>query len=149
MSSQPKANGSRLGRKMRLTRAGQFQLVFGANVRTAVGPLLVWALPNQLGHPRLGFAISRRVGTAVARNRIKRRLREAFRLMQHDLSSGYDFVVSVRRHEPLTLAEYQKALFKAVRAVDLTWSKRLRRPNDSGPAAAGGNPREPRTPVRG
>ncbi|MFB3139029.1 MAG: ribonuclease P protein component, partial [Phycisphaerales bacterium] len=68
MSSQPKANGSRLGRNMRLTRAGQFQLVFGANVRTAVGPLLVWALPNELGHPRLGFAISRRVGTAVARN---------------------------------------------------------------------------------
>ncbi len=132
-SKRQPGTGRRFGGKMRLTRAGQFQLVFGANVRTAVGPLLVWALPNELGHPRLGFAISRGVGTAVARNRIKRRLREAFRSMQHDLSSGYDLVVSVRRHEPLTLAEYQRALFKAVRAVDLTWSKRLHRPNDSDP----------------
>jgi RNase P protein component len=37
-------------------------------------------------------------------------LRESFRLMQHDLPQGYDFVVAVRKHEPLLLADYQRLL---------------------------------------
>ena len=65
---------------------------------------------NDLVHPRLGIAIPRRVGAANRRNRIKRLLRESFRLMQHDLPSGDHFVAVVRPHEPLPLAEYQRLL---------------------------------------
>src|ERR671914_858627 len=86
----------------------EFKAVYDARVRESRGPLTAYALPNDLGHPRLGLSVSRRVGTAPRRNRIKRLLRETFRLMQHDFPRGYDLVIVVRPHEPLILAEYQR-----------------------------------------
>lgn len=112
---------------MRLTRARQFDAVFAARVRVAAGPLAVWGAPNDAGHPRLGLAISRRAGSAVVRNLIRRRLREAFRLRQHDLLStehGYDLVISARHHEPLTLSQYEQALRQAARALERAWAKK-------------------------
>jgi ribonuclease P protein component len=92
----------RLGGKL------EFSTVFDEKVRESRGPLTAYARPNDLGHPRLGITISRKVGTAARRNRIKRLLRESFRLLQHDLPRGYDFVIVVRPHEPLLLADYQR-----------------------------------------
>jgi len=53
-------------------------------------------LPNELPFCRLGLAVSRKVGNAVVRNRIKRRLREIFRKQLKDLPLRYDFVVVAR-----------------------------------------------------
>ncbi len=110
---------------MRLTGSRQFETVYKANVRARVGPLVVWALPNDLGHHRLGLAVPRRVGPAVARNRIKRLLRESFRLMGPQTPAGYDLVISVRRHETRTLAEYREDLLQATRSLDEKWSRKL------------------------
>jgi len=52
--------------------------------------------PNELGHARLGLAIAARaVGNSVARNRIRRLVRESFRLRQHELPAA-DLVISAR-----------------------------------------------------
>ena len=115
---------------MRLRRPSQFRAVLSGGVRKAVGPLNVYALPNKLGQPRLGLAVSRRVGRAVVRNRIKRRMREAFRLMQNDLPRGYDLVISARPHEMLTLAEYQHLLSKAVRVLHRSWTEKPSQSDD-------------------
>lgn len=53
------------------------------------------ALPNELGVSRLGFTVGRRVGNAVARNKVKRRLREAAR--QSEIADGWDLVVIARK----------------------------------------------------
>ena len=105
----------------RLIRTRDFDRVFAARIRAAAGPLIVWAAPNDLGHCRLGLAISRRAGNAVTRNRIRRLVRESFRLLQHGLPRepyGYDLVVSVRRHEPLSLDGYRAALGRVVETLD-------------------------------
>src|SRR6476620_9324064 len=102
----------------------EFSAVYEARVRESRGPLMVYALPNTLGYPRLGMSVNRKVGTAVRRNRIRRLIREAFRLLQHDLPQGYDLVVVVRPHEPLILAEYQKLLLATLVRLHNTWSKR-------------------------
>lgn len=112
------------GRTRRLTHAREFQSVYGAKCRKALGPLVVHGRPNGLDHPRLGLSVSRKVGTAVVRNRIKRLIREAFRHMQHDFPRGYDLIVVVRPHEPLNLAAYQHLLHKAVRQIHQEWTKR-------------------------
>jgi len=53
-------------------------------------------LPNGLPYCRLGLAVSRKVGNAVVRNKIKRRLREIFRKQLKDRPLQYDFVVVAR-----------------------------------------------------
>ena len=102
----------------------QFAAVFDAKVRESRGPLQTYALPNDLGHPRLGISIGRRVGTAPTRNRIKRLLRESFRLLQLDLPRGYDFVIVVRPHAPLMPADYQRLLSGMFVRLHQAWERK-------------------------
>ena len=94
----------------RLHGPAEFTAVYDGRIRESRGPLTIFARRNEQPHCRLGLSVSRKVGIAVRRNRIKRQLREAFRLMQHDVPEGYDLVIVVRAHPPLILAEYQKLL---------------------------------------
>ena len=57
--------------------------------------LVVRVLPNGLDHNRFGFMVSKRLGNAVVRNKIKRRLREIVR--QNSLKEGWDAVFIARR----------------------------------------------------
>ncbi|SHN49361.1 ribonuclease P protein component [Desulfovibrio litoralis DSM 11393] len=47
---------------------------------------------------RLGLAVGRKIGSAVKRNRVKRVLREFFRLNQYDIPNGFDYVVIPKKH---------------------------------------------------
>ena len=67
--------------------------------------LVLCLLPNGLPYSRLGFSVSSRIGNAVHRNRIKRRLREAMRLRMDTIKTGWDLVF-IARH-PIRSAEYQ------------------------------------------
>ena len=105
----------------------EFQAVFANKLRKNAGPLAVLALPNDLSHHRFGMTVPRRVGFAVKRHRIKRLLREAFRLNQHDWPGRYDLVVIVYPHEVLTLGEYVEHLNKAVEQLHAVAEKRANR----------------------
>jgi ribonuclease P protein component len=94
----------------RVRHRREFSAVFEAKVRQSRGPLVAYAIPADRKTPRLGLSVPKHVGTAPRRNRIKRMLREAFRLMQHDFPRPYDLIVVVRPHEPMILAEYQRLL---------------------------------------
>ncbi len=54
------------------------------------------AFPNEFGTPRLGLSVSRRVGNAVMRNTVRRRLREVFYSELPEIPSNLDLVVSAR-----------------------------------------------------
>jgi ribonuclease P protein component len=108
----------------RLSGQLRFAAVRAGGRKEARGPLTVRALPNDVGRCRLGISIGRHCGNAVLRNRIKRLLRESFRLLKSELPAGYDLVISVRPHEPLMLAEYQKILSAAVGRLHSEWVRR-------------------------
>ncbi len=68
-----------------------------AKGKSAVTPYLVlYARPNRLGENRLGYTVSTKLGHAVVRNRVRRRLREIYRLNAPQLRQGYDLVVVAR-----------------------------------------------------
>lgn len=68
--------------------------------------LVMCALPNQLSYSRFGFSVSNRLGGAVERNLIKRRLREAIRLRMDEIVSGWD-IVFIAKHS-IRNASYQQ-----------------------------------------
>ena len=103
-----------------------FQAVFANKLRKNAGPLSVLALANSLPHHRLGLTVSRRVGNAVKRHRLKRLLREAFRLNQQGWPGAYDLVVVVHPHEALKLAAYTDHLTTAVAQLHRVVEKRKR-----------------------
>ena len=94
-----------MNRRHRLSRSRDFDAVYrhGRSVSTRF-LVLYWfarehgadAADGAAGGPRLGLAVPKAVGTAVVRNRIKRRLRELFRERSGDLPRDHDYVLVVR-----------------------------------------------------
>lgn len=80
-------------REERLRKTGDFDRVFRAGRRRRGELLALCYARNGLGHSRLGIALRRGWGTAVARNRAKRLVREAFRTRKGELPKGLDIVV--------------------------------------------------------
>ena len=62
----------------------------------ANGFLVLYARPNRLGINRVGVTVSKKLGKAHIRNRVRRRLREAYRLNEEQFSTGWDIVVVAR-----------------------------------------------------
>src|SRR6266536_2700909 len=79
--------------------------------------LIVYACENGLPHLRLGLSVSRKVGQATHRNRLRRLYREAFRLTRHEMPTGLDLVLIPRRPDAPTLEALKRSLSRLVRQV--------------------------------
>jgi ribonuclease P protein component len=94
------AGGGREARaRRRITRSGDFDAVYRRGRSESDRHLVVYAFRRRDGRggdPRLGLSVSRKVGGAVARNRVKRVLRERFAEVAPGLPSGTDWVVIAR-----------------------------------------------------
>lgn len=81
----------------RLRTAADFRRVRDQSPRIWPHPLLVLHVaPNDLGRVRAGITVSSRVGNAVVRNRVRRRVREALRARLDSLELGYDILIVTR-----------------------------------------------------
>jgi len=79
-----------------LTASPEFERIY-RNGSVYRGKLFsVHVLPNTIGKPRLGLSVSKKVGNAVKRNKVRRRLKEVFRSSMERLSGDLDFVISAR-----------------------------------------------------
>ncbi len=92
-----------------------FDRIFARRCSVADGLLVVYVDANDVSVTRLGMRVGKRTGGAVARFRIKRLIREAFRLSQREFPSGLDLVCIARR-PPMdaTLDGYRDSLRRLV-----------------------------------
>lgn len=79
MPSPPRGTGQRLPPEERLRRRADYLRCYRTGRRRHGALAILYFVPNQVGHPRIGITASRKVGKAVIRHRLKRRIREIYR----------------------------------------------------------------------
>jgi len=87
----------KLKKKYILRKSTHFQEVYRIGKSYANRLVVLYIAPNEESVRRIGFAAGKKLGNAVIRNRVKRLLREAYRLQQNELPVGYNFLLVGRK----------------------------------------------------
>ena len=108
-----------------LTRKKEFERVFNEGRVFKNNEVVLYVIPNDFLHSRLGLVVSKKVGNAVRRNRAKRLLREAYRLNKHLLKTHVD-IIAIPRHpfsSALKLLDIEDEFKKLLLQINRTFSQ--------------------------
>jgi ribonuclease P protein component len=118
--------------RLRVLRRRDFERAFAEGLRSEDSRLTVWAIGNALGHPRLGLVVGRKHGGAVRRNRLRRIMREAFRLSRARLPAGLDLLCSPRPGADLDLCGCMESLVRLAATLEKRLARRQPREETPG-----------------
>jgi ribonuclease P protein component len=113
--------------QQRLRSSRDFAAVYDGKQRAGDEHVLLFGRRNETGVTRFGLSVSKKHGHAVRRARLKRLLREAFRLEQHRLPAGVDLVIIPRQDSGATRDDYRRSLVSTARRL----SRRLAPPEQT------------------
>ena len=82
--------------RVTVKKNGEFRRIYRKGRSAVSGGVVVYCMKNRKGMSRLGVTVSTKLGHAVVRNRVRRRLRELYRLHKQEMLSGYDVIVVAR-----------------------------------------------------
>ena len=109
---------TRLRPHERIKDPAAFRRAFDRRRWESDATLTIYGFENGLDHPRLGISVSRKkVKTAAGRNRLKRLIRESFRLSKPELPAGLDLII-VPRDPAARFAEVRRSLPALARALE-------------------------------
>ena len=105
-----------LGKRERLAKRPQFEQVMNQGQKYRTGPFCtVFFLPNGLDRKRLGVIASKKIGNAVVRNLIKRKIREVFRHIKVRIEPAVDIVIiSGKDLVSLPVSAIEKKIFQSL-----------------------------------
>jgi ribonuclease P protein component len=118
------------GKRTRLSDSPDFERVYRQGAAYRGRLFSVHAFPNEFGTPRLGLSVSRRVGNAVTRNTVRRRLREVFYSTLPGIPGGVDLVVTAR--PAAAEASFGELSEEFVRSLRKLGERRERRESEPG-----------------
>ena len=103
-------------KSFRVKREKDFNAIFTDGTSFANRKFVVYQLENQKNHFRVGLSVSKKLGNAVTRNQIKRRIRHILLSVREHLADNVDFVVIARKGvEGLDYAEMEKNLLHVLK----------------------------------
>ncbi|MCY7081903.1 ribonuclease P protein component [Streptococcus oralis] len=103
-------------KSFRVKREKDFKAIFKGGTSFANRKFVVYQLENQQNHFRVGLSVSKKLGNAVTRNQIKRRIRHILQSVKGSLVEHVDFVVIARKGvETLEYAEMEKNLLHVLK----------------------------------
>ena len=103
-------------KNFRVKREKDFKAIFKEGTSFANRKFVVYQLENQQNHFRVGLSVSKKLGNAVTRNQIKRRIRHILLNVREHLADNVDFVVIARKGvEGLDYAEMEKNLLHVLK----------------------------------
>ncbi|MFZ5353899.1 MAG: ribonuclease P protein component [Bacillota bacterium] len=85
-----------MGALLKIKRNSQFKKIYGEGRYYAEEFLVVYILKNSSEYNKVGFSVSKKVGKAVVRNRVKRLMKESYRTFSENLKTGNDIVITAR-----------------------------------------------------
>ena len=114
-----------LKKENRLCKNREYQLVYRHGKSFVNRLAVLYVLPRSPKQPaRIGFVTGKKIGCAVARNRCRRLMKEVYRLHQHELKSGYDFVLIGHGYlKEAGYAEAERSILQLFRRANV-WKKR-------------------------
>jgi len=106
-------------KKQRLRNNDQFKGILGHKCCASNDLFKIYVAGNDCGYPRFGVSAGKGCGNAVVRNRLKRLAREAFRISQHDIATGYDYLLIFtpkvsKKEKPFAKSSATKLTFSQV-----------------------------------
>lgn len=97
-----------------------FRRLYAKGKSVVFPTVAVYAKPNRLQKNRLGFTVGTKVGKAVCRNKVRRRLREAYRIHEEQFSSSWDIVVVARvKAAHVSYHHLERELLRAMERLDI------------------------------
>lgn len=112
---------------MRLTDSSEFERVYKQGTAYRGRLFSVHAFPNELGTLRLGLSVSKKVGNAVVRNTLRRRMREIFAVVAEEAEGNLDLVISARpAARDATFEELREEFGRALRKLGAVGSQEMR-----------------------
>lgn len=108
---------NRLLKSDRIKKGWEFDRVYQNGRKYVNKQFVVYVLDNDTERTRLGVTVSKKVGNSVKRNRVKRLIRESFRLSKEQLATGNDIVVVARKYA------YGLSFMQAKRSLMNLWKR--------------------------
>lgn len=97
-----------------------FRRLYAKGKSVVFPTIAVYAKPNHSQRSRLGFTVGTKVGKAVCRNRVRRRLREAYRIHEAEFAPGWDIVVVARvKAAYVSYQQLERELLRALERLDI------------------------------
>lgn len=105
----------------RLKKNSDFNIVYSKRRSMANKLLIIYINENELNNNRVGFVVSKKVGNSVVRSKVKRLMKESYRINGHRFKEGYDIIFIARAGcKSSTFKEVESAILHLMRKMKLT-----------------------------